>query len=194
MLAQNGDPRDPGVAARLASLGVGVVTVHPFAYERLGLQAPDPTAPPPGFRVLAAFPDGSAVWRVTAAPADGVALPTGSGWWPAEYGDDGMYRWMTQQGTVSVVVRTAGVHRIELTANGLRGAQNTLRLEGPGVVTPNAATVGQPTRVVFTADLPAGRTDLTLVSDRPAEVIGDPDLRAVTVGVRGLTVRSTGGG
>lgn len=195
MLAENGDPRWSGVAARLAALGIGVVTVHPFAYDRAGLTAPDPDRPPAGFEVLASFPDGSAVWRVTAAPAPGVALPFGSGWWAPERGAGGASRWMMQEGDVAVRVDRAGTYRIDATANGLRGAPAEIRLEGPGVRDTAWVTVSVPTPVTFTAELPAGTTGLRLVSRRPAEVIGGGDARAVTVNVGDWTVaRASDGG
>lgn len=188
-LAQNGDPRSPGVAHRLAALGIGVVTVQPFAYERLGLVAPDPNDPPSGFRVLAAFPDGSAVWRVVAPPADGVALPTGSGWWPAEYQGDDTFRWMRQHGTLSLVVQEPGRFRISFNARGAGSTAPLLRVQRGSSASPISLAASTPSRVAFVADLPAGRTDVTLISTRPATVLGAGDLRAATVAVSDLDVR-----
>ncbi len=48
----NGDVRWPGMPDRLAALGVGLVTINPWAYALAQIPPPDPAAPPAGFEVV----------------------------------------------------------------------------------------------------------------------------------------------
>src|SRR5262249_46632798 len=88
-----GDPRIPRAAATLASVGIPLVAIEPLAYRMLGLTPPSPRHPPRGFAVVRAFGDGSAIWRVTARPADAVAIPRGEGWWDPQAHDWALWRW-----------------------------------------------------------------------------------------------------
>lgn len=88
------DPTRPGAAERLATLGVDYATIDPGLYALVGRPAPDPAHPPAGFAAVATFPGGSAVWRVTAAPEDAVAIFQRSTWWPPERVGGRQWRYM----------------------------------------------------------------------------------------------------
>ena len=69
------DPTAPGVAAKLAAIGVTGAITRPDTLSR-ALEVPIPDIPPKlvdGFALVGTTPDGASVWRVTAAPAPGVA-------------------------------------------------------------------------------------------------------------------------
>ena len=69
-----GDPRYPSAAANLATVGVTAAVVHPWASGTPGWSCPTPRIPPPD-SPDAPVRDGTAVYRVTAAPRPGVAFP-----------------------------------------------------------------------------------------------------------------------
>ena len=101
---ETGDAEWPNTPAWLRSVGIGLVTINPWAYERTDETAPDPAHPPAGFTVERTFGDGSAVWRVSAAPADAVPVFRSEAWWPSEIGGDGtIWRWMKDDARITVV-------------------------------------------------------------------------------------------
>lgn len=182
-MAANGVVTWPGVPERLAALRIGLVTINPWAYAMAGLPAPDPASPPPGFTVVRRFGDGSAVWRVAARPDGAVAIPRLEGWWAPELIEGGVWRYMARRARVTVVAPTAGEYRVSFRARGWRGDRGeryglTVRGRGEELT---RATVGPEREVSFTVSLPAGRSELRVVSSRPARVIGGGDLRRVTM-------------
>jgi hypothetical protein len=70
-----GDPRFRFAAANLATVGVRTVVVHPWAFRQAKRVPPNTAHPPSGFALVRRYSDGTAVWRVTAAPRPGVAFP-----------------------------------------------------------------------------------------------------------------------
>ncbi len=67
---QVADPFAPGTAERLAKAGIRFAVINPWAYRTLGIsEGPDVRQPPAGFALEQAFPDGTAIWRVTAPPS-----------------------------------------------------------------------------------------------------------------------------
>ena len=74
LTSSTADPRWPGVATDLATVGVNYVTVIPELYGIVGVNPPDVNNPPAGFRVARVFPDGNAAWKVVARPRDGLAF------------------------------------------------------------------------------------------------------------------------
>jgi hypothetical protein len=126
------DPRRPNTAPWLASAGIDLLTISPWAYAIAGQAAPDPRTPPPGFALERTFADGSAVWRVTAAPADGVPIFRSETWYEPDYGDDGrLWRWMADEGRITAAVREPGRYRATFRAVGLPGAAYPLEIVAP---------------------------------------------------------------
>ncbi len=182
----NGDVTWPGVPERLAGLGIDLVTVNPWAYERQGGTAPPADEPPPGFEVVKTFPNGSAVWRVTADPADAVAVPRDAGWWDPELIDGELWRWMIRRARVTVVAPEAGAYRITFPARGLHaegGARFDVWLSGPFGET-ERHTVGAERELSFDVRLPAGRSDVWLETSGPrAQPVNPGDGRLGTIQV-----------
>jgi len=131
-LAQVSDPTRPGAEADLATAGVRWAVVNPWGYASLGREAPFAvTSPPPGFAVLETFPDGSAIWLVTAKPREGLLVfrPPGFGWGIAA----GSTTWHPVQepaGNVTLWARAEGRYRITLTLRGLDPGEVSARADG----------------------------------------------------------------
>lgn len=131
-LAQVSDPSRPGAAVDLATAGVRWAVVNPWGYSSLGRETPFAvTSPPPGFSVEKTFPDGTAIWRVTATPRQGLVLfrPPGFGWGIATGGTT----WHALQepaGQVTVLARTEDRYRITLTLRGLDPGEVSARAGG----------------------------------------------------------------
>lgn len=165
----NGDVTWPGVPERLAGLGIDLVTVNPWAYAMAGVAAPPTDHPPAGFEVVGVFPNGSAVWRVTADPAAAVAVPRQAGWWAPEVIDGELWRWMTRRARVTVIAPEAGRFRIRFPARGLNageGARFGVWLSGPFGTTPKRM-VGPDRELSFDVTLPAGRSDVWVETSGP---------------------------
>jgi hypothetical protein len=180
----------PGVPERLATLGVDYVTIHPWAYPATGMPTPDPENPPPGFAHVRSFPDGTAIWRVTARPDDAVAIPRSEGWYPPQQpeGPGGrVWRWMSDRSMTTLFAPRAGRHTVRFDARGLwpdRGNRYELSLVDADGETIGTERVREERGLSFEVDLPAGRTDLFLETDGPAPqppIEGDP--RGVTIAV-----------
>jgi len=189
----NQDVRWPGIAPRLAGLGVDLVAVNPWFYGALGMVPPDVADPPPGFRVLRRFGDGSAVWEVVARPAAAVAIPRAEGWWDPELRDGRIRRWMHTRARVTVVAPEAGDYVLRTRARGLEG-DYTLSVTASGDTVGTAAVGPEDGDVAIPVTLPAGESDLWLVSDRPPRRIGGGDLRVVTMQLSDVTLTRAGSG
>jgi hypothetical protein len=178
----NGDVRWPGQPERLAALGIARVTVSPWAYAFAGIPAPDPAKPPAGYEVEASFPDGSAIWRVTATPADAVAIPRSEGWWDPEWRDGGLWHWMGgSRSVVTVVAPEAGAYRVRFLAAPRPGSGGyVLTVTGPeGGEVERVPVLGR-TQVDFTMHFPKGRSDVIVTPDKPPRRMAGDD-REVTV-------------
>jgi hypothetical protein len=189
-----GDPRIPRAAETLASVGIRLVAVEPWAYNMLGIPPPDSRHPPHGFRLVRAFGDGSAIWRVTARPADAVAIPRGEGWWDPQTHDGALWRWMKDDARVTLDARSAGTYRISFPAHGLlRGRRYRLSLEAPGRP-PVALSVGTAVRpVTAKLRLRKGLQDVHLRDLGPApRQINAQDPRIVSVETAGWTLTRSG--
>ena len=182
----NGNINWPGVPERLAGVGIALVTVNPWAYARVGEAAPPPDNPPEGFRLVERFPDGSAVWRVDAAPAAAVAVPRQAGWWDPEMIDARVWRWMIRRARVTVVAPTAGRYRIRFSARALdaaKGARFAVWLSGPFGSTPKSV-LGRERDLSFDVTLPAGRSDIWTETSGPRpRRVGPGDNRFATIQV-----------
>jgi len=181
---QTGDPRWPNSAAWLSSVGVDLVTVNPWAYALIGQTPPRPEDPPPGFAVERVFRDGSAVWRVTAEPADAVPIFRRQGWWTSETLDDGkIWRWMDDDGRITVRAPEPGRYRMTFRARGLvPGAVYPLEIHAPGGTT--RVEVGAERTVALTLDMDGPEGDVIIDNTGPASrpiASGDPRVVSVQV-------------
>jgi hypothetical protein len=180
---QTGDAAWPNTPPWLASAGIGLVTINPWAYAMTGREAPDPARPPKGFTVERTFPDGSAVWRVTADPADAVPVFR-DGWWSSErLRGDGIWRWMSDEGRITVVAPRAGDYRMTFRAHGLDDAPYPLAITLPdGSV--RRVTVGPERTVTLPVRLAGTRGDVVIRNEgAPARYPVAGDARLVTVQV-----------
>ena len=143
-LAQVSDPSRPGSARDLATVGVRLAVVYPWGYESLGRPAAfAPTRPPRGFAVEKVFPDGTAIWRVTAAPRGGIVVfrSPGFGWGVTEQGT-AWHAVQQQRGDLTVWAPADGRYRIALTLRGLDPGEVSARAGGsPIAVRPTARGV-----------------------------------------------------
>lgn len=177
LTSSTADPRWPGVARDLATVGVDYVTVIPELYDVVGLNPPDVNAPPTGFEVAQTFPDGNAVWRVTARPRDGLAFVAIDDWWTPQRRGGRNWRFMRADAVVHLYAPVVGRYRVDFRARGAGGPRPLrVEVEGDEVL---AATVGAERGFALTLDLPAGRTDLQLEDpDYTAHEIPSGDPRA----------------
>ena len=179
------DPTRPGAAQRLATLGVDYATIDPELYALVGRRAPDPARPPAGFAATASFPGGSAVWRVTAAPEDAVAIFQRSTWWPPERAGGRQWRYMRETARMTVWAPRAGTYRIAFgLATRPATTARTLRVEGPSGQVERLRADGPAREVALTARLGSGRNDFTLANEGPAaKQISPADPRVVSLRV-----------
>jgi hypothetical protein len=189
MTSAHPDPRVAGAAPALRTLGVDLVTVSPELYARVGVNPPDPAHPPPGFAPVRAFPDGSAIWRVTAAPLEGVAIFQRSSWWAPELVGGRLWCYMRDTARVTLYAPRAGTFRVTFEArNAEAGESRTLRLELPGGRA-QELTVGARRPVRLEVSLREGRNDVRLINQGPpARPIGGTDMHVVSVQVSRWTL------
>ena len=141
------DPSTPGAAERLSTLGVDLVTIDPALYALAGLPAPDPDRPPAGFAAEQVFPDGSAVWRVTAPPADAISIFHRTTWWPPERIGSREWRFMRDTAEMTVWARRAGTYDVRFgVAPAPPGTHHVLEIEGPGTPPGASRLTGGPPR------------------------------------------------
>jgi hypothetical protein len=178
-----GDPRLPNRPEWLAAAGVDLLTVSPWAYQFTEQPPLDPASPLPGFAGEQRFADGSAIWRVTAPPADGIPIFRSTQWWDPEQLPDGrVWRWMSDETRIAVIARASGRHRITFNMAGWGTAPRTLEVTGPDGFTTRLAAGPAERAVSFEMPLAAGRNDIVIRNlGRPAEQISDTDLRIVSV-------------
>lgn len=169
-----GSPLFPRSAAAYATAGIRLVTVQPWAYAMQGLTPPNPNRPPPGMRVLKAFPDQSAVWQVTAQPLTAVAFPDRTTWDPVRTVDGVRWRFMRDGGVMRVYAPRATQARVSFAAQGFRQ-------DIPYVLTitqPNGKAVRVPVSgrrtVDFTTSLPRGASAFTVAVASPGQAPGEP--------------------
>lgn len=116
-----GDPRTPESAANLATAGVTTVIVNPWAFSEAGLVPPDTSNPPPGYAAVHRYPDGTAIWRVTAPAQPGIVV-FNAGFEPTPPGDV----WVVEgrSGTATAYAPAGGTFAVEFsaTSRGLPGA------------------------------------------------------------------------
>ncbi len=98
-----GDPRQPDRAGGSPRQACDLLTVSPWAYGSPTSRRPGSRrAPPPASPWRQSFEDGSAIWRVTATPADAVPIFRTQGLVGAGALPDGrIWRWMDDEGHVT---------------------------------------------------------------------------------------------
>ncbi|MEZ5079258.1 MAG: hypothetical protein R2878_01055 [Thermoleophilia bacterium] len=187
-----GDPRRPGVARKLAAVGIDLVSVNPWAYAARGVAAPDPAHPPKGFRALATFPDGSAVWRVVATPAEHFVFFYDATWWEPEVSDGTVWRWMRDEGKLYVWSTTTGSVRLGFRVLGFGDRIRTLRVAADGRELTTVEVGPEPRTVVVDLPVQGGTVTpvtLTREGDPPATQISATDPRVVSMRVGHWSVR-----
>jgi hypothetical protein len=182
---ETGDPTWPNSAAWLRTVGIDLVTVNQWAYVALGVPMPDPRRPPPGFTVERVFPDGSAVWRVTARPAAAVPVFR-TGWWDVETLAGGRnWRWMNDEGLVTVVGGAPGAYRMTFRAHGFEpGATYPLEITDASGATTRVDVGARTGTVSVPVTLTGGDDGIVIRNLGPAaRQISPVDLRIVSVQV-----------
>ncbi len=183
---------NPGTAGRLASAGIRLVAVEPWGYRFLGQAPLDPTKPPDGFLLVKLFGDGSAIWRVAAAPDDAVAVNR-TGFWADQLIGGQVWRYMADAARVTIVARRPGTYRATFPARGfLPGAVYTLAVRGPdGSV--RRVRVSRERTVALTLRMTGTRGDVTITNEGPpARRISVADGRVVSVQMGEWTLHRTG--
>jgi len=183
---ENAAPSYPVTPQNLAAMGIRLVTIEPFGYGLLRQPVPDVRRPPPGFVVAKVFADGSAVWRVAAAPADAVAVRRNDWWWAPELEVGGVWRWMREDAKVTIVPRDGrtGVYRARFRARGyIPGAVYTLAIRSPDGFVDRVRVGPKPEQsVTATIHVTDPRTDVYIRNEGPAaRQRSETDTRVVSV-------------
>jgi hypothetical protein len=164
-------PGAQGTASQLSTLGVTAIVTRPDT-----LSYADPTRPPerraqwgPGYGLVQRFPDGTSVWRVTAAPAPAVAsLPMAEFGFPSSpRGSFVGYAMDSSTAHIDLLSKTDQVVLLRFTSatQGTRG--RTLHVTGAsGEV---SAALGPSVDIATTVRVPAGRSRVA-VSVEPQDV------------------------
>ena len=138
-----GDPRYPDIAANLATAGVSVAVVNPWAYLEAGQTPPDTGTPPPGVALVRSYPDGTAIWRVTAPPKPGLAV-FGIGF--EREGTTDTWALTQRSGTVTLYTKAKGDYFVvvALASGGGTGVVRVAVDGGPNVVLDVPQDAAQP--------------------------------------------------
>jgi hypothetical protein len=191
------NPGVPHAAERLAGLGVDLVAVDPWLWSVVGTAPPaDLASVPPGFRALKTFPDGSAVWAVTARPDPAVPIFQRLTWWAPERVGEREWRYMKDEAAMWVYAPRAGTYRVSFGARSRPPSRvRHLVIDGPGGQV-EQFDVGRAAELSFTVRLKAGRNDFALTNEgAPARQISASDLRIVSIQMSEWTVaRAPGDG
>ncbi len=178
-----GNPLFPHSATAYATAGIKYVVINPWAWRQAGLNPPRSDMPPSGYALAATFPDGSGVWRVTAAPRAAIAFPA-QGWWDPETINGVRWRYMKDTATYTTWAPRATQVTITFSAQGFR-AGNTYGLV---VASPDGSRESFPVtgarRIILRTTLPKGQSEFRLTATgTPPQRMSPTDLRVVTIRV-----------
>ncbi len=163
-----GNPTYAGSAVAYATAGIQLVGIEPWAYALHKIRTPDAAHPPSGYALAKAFPDGSGIWRVTAAPVIALAFPDRTTWDPARTVGGVHWRYMRDSAVMRAYAPASARVKVAFQAHGYNS-----RLTYPmRIVTPDKAvhevSVKGRQRVHFTAVLPAGTSRFEITIAHPA--------------------------
>jgi hypothetical protein len=174
------DPTQPGVAKTLATAGVRFAIVDPLGYMRIGVPLNvDVSNPPAGFATEVVFPDGTAVWRVTAQPGPGIVVfrppgfQTGVGTGPATWNP-----LVQSPATIAIWARTQGTYRITFPVRGVAPQRITCSVADgtPPTVTRTANSL----TLTLDAGVTAREVKMTVSGGVPSgAAVGSPIMKAV---------------
>jgi hypothetical protein len=158
-----GNPLFPASPATYAAAGIRYVVINPWAWQQAGLTTPDVATPPAGYSVAATFPDGSGIWRVTAAPDVAFAFPA-AGWTNPQTIRGVRWRYMGGAATYTAWAPRAAIVTIRFRAAGFV-ARSTYKLAvtAPDGTTSSFPVVGRSSITLRTA-LPQGTSTFHLVA------------------------------
>lgn len=187
-----GNPLSPASASAYATAGIKLVAIEPWAYAFRKIKPPDPSEPPPGFSVEKVFPDGSAIWDVTATPVAAVAFPDRTTWDPARIVNGMRWRYMRDEAVMRAYAPKAVRARVTFLAKGINSALSyPLRITSPDGAVHNFTIRGRQT-ISFRTPLPRGASRFELSVTRPAN---DPlGAGAMTVETSQWTLTRLGNG
>ena len=127
------------------------------------------------------FADGSAIWRVAAAPDVAIGVRR-DGWWAPEFYGGALWRWMENDARITVLPRRPGVFRATFRAHGyVPGAVYTLSFRSPdGFV--NKVRIGPERTYSVIVHATSDRSDVAIHDEGPpAHQISAVDERVVWV-------------
>ncbi len=172
------DPSAPGTAAALSLLGVSVIATRSDALDFTEGVPDVPNASwGAGYGLVRRLPDGSSVWRVTAAPAPAVAALPSPGFDDPTRHADGLVGYPLRNASGRIVLRAKRPVRARMTFDVVApGRRRALRVGGgAGSI---ARTVAGRTPVSLVVDVPAGTSVLTVTSDADGIELSAPVLTA----------------
>jgi hypothetical protein len=158
------DPASRGTAASLALLGVSAIITRPHTYDYrndLDIDTPAPKTWGPGYRLVARFPRGVRLWRVTARPAPAVvSYATTDFGLPAPQEHDFVMRSLTgTTGRIDLYAKRPGLWRLRLRTVSPHGR---LALRLSGAASSRTIDLGARTAVSVPVLLPRGHSQLTV--------------------------------
>ncbi len=182
-LREYGNPTFPSSPSTYAAAGIKYVVVNPWAWQQFGLRAPDVMRPPQGYRLVADFPDGSGIWRVTAAASPAFAFPS-QGWSEPEKVDGVYWRYLTDTATYTTYAPRATSVTIRFTVQGvLPSRPYALAVAAPNGTTRTFPVTGS-REVTIRTPLPRGTSTFRLsVSGTAPHRLSTGDLRTATIRV-----------
>ena len=176
-ISEVAEPYSPDTATLLATAGVRYVLLNGWAYRLAGLPVPK-GLPARGYRREARFADGSSIYRVTAAPADGIALFK-DGFDVARIevrkGLALNWRWMGGTGRVELRVPRQGTYRASFRAAQWQRTYRVVATSPDGFE--SGATVDRERTVGLTLHLPAGTSRVTLRTEPTPTPAGQPSMQ-----------------
>ncbi len=182
-LREYGNPTFPAAPATYAAAGIKYVVVNPWAWQQFGLQAPEVMRPPQGYRLVADFPDGSGIWRVTAVASRAFAFPS-QGWSEPKKVDGVYWRYLADTATYTTYAPRATSVTIRFTVQGVLPS----RPYALAVALPNGTTRTFPVtgsrEVTLRTALPRGTSTFRLsVSGTAPHRLSTGDPRTATIRV-----------